>query len=57
MWILLISPLVEVALDLTARFKYTCVHILFLVLSSLREVMSGKGRLWLELMDDNEYGK
>ena len=43
MWILLISPLVEVALDLTARFKYTCVHILFLVLSSLREVMSGKG--------------
>ena len=45
MWILLdlFPPLVEVALDLTARFKYTWVHILFLVLSSLREVMSGKG--------------
>lgn len=32
----------EVELELTAGFKYTSVHILFSVLSSLREVTRGK---------------
>lgn len=33
----------EVGLELTAGFKYTSVHILFSVLSSLREVARGRG--------------